>query len=308
MINIPKVMSIFNQDLDQINGETLIGKGSPFYKRVLAEGGAGYQITKATYDYSTLTLITRDPDTISTLSLNEDDDFFRNYLPTPARICTPRTRIHVYQPLLSGDNTEVFCYGFVFYGDELQNLSISTGKTTDNGGVNLACKYINNVKIETTSMSFGRPQIESNYNSHPLGLPKFGDNVYISPDCKVQIDTDLAGTNRIRWWKCLDLLKLDYQDDVINTIRTRTTYDLNRVNVLPMHKDTRIGNILNLPNQLRGLASYTILFHKEYVLKIVSFFRADQLPQDNLNEVFRPCQAKPNSSAYISEDGYAIIM
>lgn len=301
-------MSIFNQDLDQINEETLVGKGSPFYKRFLAEGGAGYQISRAMYNFSMLALLTRDSNKISTLSLNEDDDFFRNYLPALVRICAHRTRIHVYQPSLDGGNTEVFCYGFVFYGDEIQNLSISTGETTDTGGVNLACKYINNVKIETTSMSFGRPQIKSNYNNHPLGLPKFGANVYISPDCKVQIDTDLAGVNRIRWWKCLDLPELDYQNNVINTIRTRTTYDLNRVNVLPMLRGTRIGDILNLPDKLRGLASYTILFHKESVLKIFSFFRADQLPQDNLNEVFRPRQAKPDSSAYISEDGYAIVV
>lgn len=301
-------MSIFNQDLDRINGETLIGKGSPFYKRILAEGGAGYQITKATYDCSTLTLITRDPNKISTLCLNEDDDFFRNYLPAPARICAPRTRIHVYQPLLSGDNTEVFCYGFVFYGDELQNLSISTGKTTDNGGVNLACKYINNVKIETTSMSFGRPQIESNYNSHPLGLPKFGDNVYISPDCKVQIDTDLAGTNRIRWWGCLDLLKLDYQDDVINTIRTCTTYDPNYINVLPMLRGTRIGDVLDLPDKLRGLASYTIFFRVGTVPQMITFVRANRLQQCDLNRVHLPSCTEYNQDAYISEDGYAIII
>ena len=301
-------MSIFNQDLDQINGETLIGKGSPFYKRVLAEGGAGYQITKATYDYSTLTLITRDPDTISTLSLNEDDDFFRNYLPAPARICAPRTRIHVYQPLLSGDNIEVFCYGFVFYGDELQNLSISTGKTTDNDGVNLSCKYINNVKIETTSMSFGRPQIESNYNSHPLGLPKFGDNVHISTNCKVVIDTNQAGINRIGWWKCLDLPKLDYQDDVIDTIRTRTTYDPNYVNVLPMHKDTRIGDVLNLPDKLRGLASYTIFFRVGTVPQMITFVRANRLQQCDLNRVHLPGCTEYNQDAYISEDGYAIII
>lgn len=305
-------MSIFNQDLDQINGETLVGKGSPFYKRFLAEGSAGYQISRAMYNFSMLALLTHDPNKISTLSLNEYDDFFRNYLPALIRICAQRTRIHVYQPSLNGGNTEVFCYGFVFYGDEIQNLSISTDKTTDTGapagGVNLACKYINNVKIETTSMSFGRPQIKSNYNNHPLGLPKFGDNVYISSDCKVQIDTDPVGVNRIRWWECLDLLKLDYQNDAINTIRTRTTYDPNSVNVLPMLRGTRIGDILNLPDKLRGLASYTILFHKESVLKIFSFFRADQLRWDTLNRVHLPSCTEYNQDAYISEDGYAIIV
>lgn len=292
-------MSVFNQDLDQINEETLIGKGSPFYKRILAEGGAGYQITKATYDCSTLTLITRDPDKRSTLCLNEDDDFFRNYLPALARICASRTRIHVYQPSLNGGNTEVFCHGFVFCGDEIQNISISTSETTDTDGVNLSCKYINNVKIETTAMSFGRPQIESNYDNHPLGLPKFGDNVYISTDCKVVIDTNQAGVNRIGWWKCLDLPKLDYRNDAINTIRTRTSYDPNYVNVLPMHRGTRIGDILNLPDKLRGLASYTIIFHKESVFKIVSFIRKDQLRWDTLNQVHLPGCTEYNQDAYI---------
>ena len=301
-------MSVFNQDLDQINGETLIGKGSPFYKRFLAEGGAGYQITKATYDCSVLTLVTPDPNKISTLCLSEDDDFFRNYLPLLARICAPRTRIHVYQPLLSGDNTEVFCQGFVFCGDELQNLSLNTGDTTDTGDVILACKYINNVKIETSAMSFGRPQIESNYDNHPLGLPKFGDNVHISTNCKVVIDTNQAGVNRISWWKCLDLPKLDYQDDVIDTIRTRTTYDPKYVNVLPMCKGTQIGNILNLPDQLRGLASYMIIFHNEFVFKIVSFVRKDQLQWDDLNRVHLPDYTKYNQDAYISEDGYTIVI
>lgn len=301
-------MSIFNQDLDQINEETLIGKGSPFYERFLAEGGAGYQISKAMYNFSMLALLTRDPNKISTLSLNEDDDFFRNYLPALIRICAQRTRIHVYQPSLNGGNTEVFCYGFVFYGDEIQNLSISTGKTTDTGGVNLACKYINNVKIETTAMSFGRPQIKSNYNNHPLGLPKFGDNVYISPDCKVQIDTDLAGINRIRWWKCLDLLKLDYRDGAVHTIRSRTTYDPNHVNVLPMLRGTRIGDVLNLPDKLRGLASYTIFFRVGTVPQMVTFVRADRLQQCNLNRVHLPSCTEYNQDAYISEDGYAIVI
>lgn len=302
-------MSIFNQNLDHINEETLTGKGSPFYEKFLA-GSAGHRIAKALYDFSlsALALLPDDINKISSIRLGEEDDFFRNYLPSLSRICAHETDIYVYQNQLDGGNTEVFCHKFAFCGDELQNLSINAGNQADTNSADLFCKYLNNVKINTQIITFGHSQTKPCNSNHPLGLPKFGDNVYISPDCNVLINTNLAGVNQIKWWRCLDLPGLDFWDGGVSDIRARTTWNMDCRNILPMVRGTRISDILNLPEKLRGLASYVIFFQVGTSPQSVLFTRADQLPQDNLNEVFRPRQTKPDSSAYTSADGYVIIV
>lgn len=295
-------MGIFTQDINSAIWQSMVDCGSSFHNEILQPVSDNLY---GSYDGQTLKVRSKNGIGNYAVSINEREDLFRNYLPFLSCIRSQNMLLKVYQMDLDGGNMLIETPAFSFYGKTLSNIRIKTSKSIFNSQIN--AEFIENVSIDMPLIKF---KSATGVINHKFGMyiPGAGKNVNISDDCIVCLESwydlevltglynviDNRGFNRLQGLNPFSTW--DYLSCAISA-------DLSCFNALPVLKDTRVDELLNLPEYLKNKNRYIISFPSDS-LRCINFIKHSE---DISN--FRLC--KPNELHtlevnYLTEDGYYI--
>lgn len=298
-------MSVFAQNTDSMDSavyQSFVAEGSPFYKEILNPVSANL---RGSYDGQTLDIWCKSGMGSYVISINEQNNLFRSYLPSLTSIQSQHVHLKVYQADLDGKNMLVSVPAFTFYGKSLTNIRIRTSKSVSDSWIDAS--FLENVDFDSAFLRFVSAMGHINHK-FGLNLPEAGQNVNIPKMCAIHLESRHERDVLIGLRELIDdrgfsrLQKLDSCSTWGDFIEAACVEPTGPV-ALPLLRGIRINKFLDLPKYLRNKYMYVMSFSGGTDKRIYFMKYPDGITG------FAKCAADKTYASgvnYVTDDGYYV--